>query len=171
VLELAALAPERIEAAVLLDPAIDLLPHVGYDFAEHERADGVFASPEDAMLERLQGGWPTPRGFVEEDVREHLVQSADGLFRYRYCKSMSVSVYGELCTPAPPPETLRVPSLLLYAPAFGLVREEHVAAYAAAVGERLQIVTVPGGHMVFWDACEPTTDAVAAFLEDARPER
>ena len=34
VLELAALAPERIDRAVLLDPAIQLLPHVGFDFAE-----------------------------------------------------------------------------------------------------------------------------------------
>jgi lipase len=167
VLELAALAPERVETVVLLDPAIDLLPHVGYDFAEHERSDGAFASPEDAIAERLQGGWPTPRKFPEEDVREHLVQSRDGLFRYRYCKSMAISVYGELCTPAPPPETLQVPTLLLYAPEFGLVRDEHVAAYAAALGELLQVVTVPGGHMVYWDAYEQTAAAVVALLEDS----
>jgi len=34
VLEVAALDPGRIERAVLLDPAIQLLPHVGFDFAE-----------------------------------------------------------------------------------------------------------------------------------------
>jgi lipase len=168
VLELAALAPERVETAVLLDPAIDVLPHVGYDWAEHERSDPAYAAPEAAIRERLESGWPTPREFAAEDVREHLVQSSDGLFRYRYCKSMSVSVYGELCTPAPPPETLHVPTLVVYAPDFGLVREEHIAAYAAALGGRLQVVTVPGGHMVFWDAYEQTADAVERFLDASR---
>ena len=30
------------------------------------------------------------------------------------------------------------------------------------------IVTVPGGHMVFWDAYEQTADVLQAFLEDSR---
>ena len=34
VLELAALASDRVDRAALLDPAIQLLPHVGLDFAE-----------------------------------------------------------------------------------------------------------------------------------------
>ena len=34
ILETAALAPDRIDRAVLLDPAIQLLPHVAFDFAE-----------------------------------------------------------------------------------------------------------------------------------------
>ena len=171
VLELAALAPERVEAAVLLDPAIDLLPHVGYDWAEHERADVVFGSPEEAIAARLEGGWPTPREFVEEEMREHLVAGVDGRFRYRYCQAMAVSVFGEFCTPPPAPETLRAPTLLLYAPAFGLVREDHVAAYTAALGDRLQVVSVPGGHMVYWDAYDATATALTSFLEDSRAER
>ena len=44
VLELAALDPGRVERAALLDPAIEILPHVGFDFAERERADHSFAS-------------------------------------------------------------------------------------------------------------------------------
>jgi lipase len=171
VLELAALAPERMEAAVLLDPAIDLLPHVGYDWAEHERADAVFASPDDAIAARLEGGAPTPREYLEEEMREHLVEGRDGRFRYRYCQAMAVSVFGEFCTPPPPAESLRVPTLLLYAPDFGLVREEHVAAYSAALGDALRVVTVAGGHMVYWDAYDATAAALTGFLEDARAER
>src|SRR5213083_2431854 len=71
VLELAALAPDRIEQAALLDPAIQLLPHVGFDFAERERADRAFASPQQAVEERMAYGDPTPLSFVEEDLREH----------------------------------------------------------------------------------------------------
>jgi lipase len=166
ILELAALEPDRIERVALLDPAIELLPHVGFDFAERERADGAFGSPQDAIDERLSFGDPTPSVFVEEDVREHLVQGADSLYRYRYCRSAAITSYGELCTPPPPPETLRVPTLLVHASVFGLVREEQIDAYATVLGELLRVVPVPGGHMVFWDAYDETADALDAFLKD-----
>jgi lipase len=168
ILELAALEPQRVERAALLDPAVQLLPHVGFDFAERERSDGAFGSPADAIEERMSYGDPTPLPFVEEDVREHLVQGHDGLFRYRYCRSAVITGYGELCTPAPPPETLRVPTLLVYADQFGLVRDDQIGAYTTVLGDLLRLVEVPGGHMVFWDAYELTADAVQSFLEDAR---
>lgn len=167
ILELAVLAPERVERAALLDPAIDLLPHVGFDFAERERADGAFALPDDAVGERLAFDPATPRAFVEEDVREHLDRGSDGLYRYRYCRSAAITAYGELCTPPPPPETLRVPTLLLHARDFGLVRDEQLDAYVTVLGPLLEVVEVPGGHMVFWDAYEETAAAVARFLQDA----
>jgi len=160
ILELAALEPHRVERAALLDPAIQLLPHVGFDFAERERADAAFASPQDAVDERMSYGDPTPRSFVEEDVREHLVDGPDGLFRYRYCRSAVITGYGELCTPPPPPETLRVPTLLVHAREFGLVLDDQLDAYATVLGDLLRVVPVPGRHMVFWDAYEQTADAV-----------
>ena len=168
VLELAALAGDRIERAVLLDPAIQLLPHVGFDFAERERADRTFDSPEDAITERLATGSPTPRVYLEEENREHLVSHADGKFRFRYCQSAVVSMYGELCTPPPPPETLRAPTLLVHAGGFGLVREEQLDAYKTVLGDLIEIVEVPGGHIVYWDAFDETADAVERFLEDSR---
>jgi lipase len=165
VLELAVLDPERIVRAALLDPAIQILPHVGLDFAERERADHSFSSPEEAIAARLESGNPTPRSFLEEEVDEHLVQHADGRYRFRYCQSAVVSLYGELCTPPPPPETLQVPTLLLHAVDFGLVRSEQLDAYRTALGELVDVVAVPGGHVVYWDAWEETADAVQAFLE------
>ena len=167
VLELAALVPERIERAALLDPAIQILPHVAYDFAERERADRAYDTPEDAIAERLAAGSPTPRERLEEDNAEHLVQHPDGKFRFRYCQSAVVCMYAELATPPPPPETLRVPTLLLYSPEFGLVRRVQRAAYEDALGDLLQVVEVPGGHIVYWDAYDETAEAVARFLEDA----
>jgi lipase len=165
VLEVAALDPERVERAALLDPAIQILPHVGFDFAERERADHSFANADEAIAGRLATSESTPRSFLEEEMREHLVRHADGRVRFRYCPSAVVSLYGELCTPPPPPETLRVPTLLLHAGLFGLVRDEQVESYAAALGELIQLVEVPGGHMVYWDAYEQTADAVDSFLQ------
>jgi lipase len=167
VLELAALAPDRIERAALLDPAIQALPHVGFDFAERERADRVFESAEDAIEARLETGAPTPREHLEEEMREHLVEQSDGRLRFRYCQSAVVSIYGELTTPPPPPETLRVPTLLLHAGEFGLVRDEQIDAYRAALGDLIEVVEVPGGHMVYWDAYERTADAVVRFLQNS----
>jgi lipase len=164
VLELAARSPERVERAVLLDPAIEILPHVGLDFAEDARRDQVFDSVDEAVEARLASVPSHPRPFVEEEMREHLAPGPDGRLRPRCCRSAVVSGYGELCTEPPPPDTLRVPTLLVYAPDFGLVREEQVRAYAAALGELLQVVAVPGGHIVFWDAYDQTASAVDACL-------
>ena len=71
-----------------------------------------------------------------------------------------VSIYGEIADRPPPPETLHAPTLLVYAPAYGLVRDEHLAAYAAA----REIVDVPGMHMVMWDAFDEVAAAVDDFL-------
>ena len=163
ILELAALDGDRIDRAALLDPAIQILPHVGYDFAERERVGQVFSSPEEAIEKKVAEN-ESPRPYIEEDIREHLAASPDGRYRFRCCQSAVVSVYGELCTPPPPPETLRTPTLLLYANVFGLVRDEQVESYRAALGELLEVVTVPGGHVVYWDAYDATADAVERFL-------
>jgi lipase len=167
VLELAALEPDRVERAVLLDPAIDLLPHVGFDMAEDHRRDRVFGSVKEAIDAQLWRNPTTPRRFVEEEACEHLVEDRPGTFRWRYCQSAVVFAYGELCVPAPPPETLQTPTLLVHAEQFGLVRSDHLDAYCVALGERLQTAAVPGGHMIIWDAYEETADAVARFLEDS----
>jgi lipase len=164
VLELAALVPERIERAILLDPAIQILPHVGLDFAERQRGDLSVDSREEAIQARLADGAPTPRPFLEEEMDEHLVEHPDGRLRFRYCQSTVVSLYGELTTPPPPPETLKAATLMVYAEQFGLVRDDQVEAYRHALGDRLELVTVPGGHMVYWDAFDATADAIDRFL-------
>jgi lipase len=170
VLELAVTAPESIGSAVLLDPAIQLLPHVSYDFAERERAELFFETPEDAIQARLDSGSLAPREFLEEEMEDHLVEGRDGLWRFRYCQAAAVSLYGELCTPPPEPQTLRARTLLLHSGDFGLVRSEQIEEYAAALGERLELEHVSGGHIVYWDAYPETADAVDRFLdsEDAR---
>jgi pimeloyl-ACP methyl ester carboxylesterase len=56
------------------------------------------------------------------------------------------------------------PALLVHASQFGLVREEQLEEYPSQLGDGLELVAVPGGHIVYWDAFEETADAVEKFL-------
>jgi pimeloyl-ACP methyl ester carboxylesterase len=57
-----------------------------------------------------------------------------------------------------------VPALLVHASQFGLVREEQLEEYEAALGDGIEVVGVPGGHIVYWDAYDETAEAVEKFL-------
>jgi lipase len=165
VLELAAAHPNRVRRAVLLDPAIQPLPGPSLYLAETELTGGTYPSAEEYVQQRLASSQLTPRADVERDVEQHFDVLADGSIRRRTCRPAVVSIYGEIVASPPPPETLRgIPTLLVYAPDFGLVREEQVAAYFDSLGDGLEVLAVPGMHMVMWDAFDETASAVEAFL-------
>lgn len=165
VLELAAREPDRIRCAVLLDPAIQILPHVGYDFAQEAAKDHSFTSVDEAIEARLTSSALTPREYLEEEAHEHLAPSSDGRLRWQCSRAAVATVYSELCREPPPPTVLEgIPSLLVHASQFGLVREEQLEEYEDALEDGLEVVTVPGGHIVYWDAFEETADAVETFL-------
>ena len=74
VAELAARDPERVERAVLLDPALQVLPHVAFDLAEmRARATSRTPSVEDAVQARYDAGRVllAPRDRVIESDRGH----------------------------------------------------------------------------------------------------
>src|SRR5437763_1457661 len=73
-LELAVRAPERLGRVALLDPAIQVLPHIAFDFAELERAERIFTSSEQAVDVWAASAPSTPRAAIEADVAEHLEQ-------------------------------------------------------------------------------------------------
>ena len=158
VLELAAAHPQRVRRAVLLDPAIQVLPHVAAFAADLERREAVYESA-DAYVDARNDETPL-RELVLEDAALHCDVLPDGRLRRRTFQPALVSIYGELATAPPPPETLRAPTLLVHAPAYGLVRDEQLAAYA----DRVQAVAVPGMHMVIWDAFDEVAAAVERFL-------
>ncbi|HSS81306.1 MAG TPA: alpha/beta hydrolase [Gaiellaceae bacterium] len=165
VLELAARRPELLVCAVLLDPAIQILPHFGFDFAQEAAKDHAFGSADEAIEARLTSGSLTPRAALEEEAREHLTASPDGRLRWRYARAAVASMYSELCREPPPSTVLAgVPTLLVHAEQFGLVREDQLEEYPATLGDGLELVAVPGGHVVYWDAFEPTADAVEKYL-------
>jgi lipase len=165
VLELAALKPEWIRCAVLLDPAIQILPHVGYDFAQEAAQDHAFASVDEAIEARLASGSFTPREFLEEEAHEHLAPSPDGRLRWQCSRAAVATMYSELCREPPPPSVLaEIPALLVHASQFGLVRDEQLEEYERTLGDGLEVVAVPGGHIVYWDAFDQTADALEKFL-------
>jgi lipase len=160
VLELAAVHPERIRRAVLLDPAIQILPHIAEAFAELERAEPVYESPEDYADRREDSPL---RELVLLDAAQHCEVLPDGRLRRRTHQPAISSIYLELATAPPPPETLQAPTLLVHAPSYGLVRAEQLAAYA----DRVETLAVPGMHMVMWDAYDEVATAVERFLLEA----
>ena len=165
ILEVASRSPARIRCAALLDPAIQILPHVGLDFAQEAAKDHSYAAVDEAIDARLASGAATPRAFLEEEAHEHLAPSSDSRLRWQVCRSAVVTVYSELCREPPSPAVLAgVPALLVHASQFGLVREEQLEEYEAALGDGIEVVAVLGGHIVYWDAYDETAEAVEKFL-------
>jgi lipase len=162
--ELATREPERVERLVLLDPALQVLPHVAFDLAELERRDSSFESVEEAVQARYESGRVllAPRELIREDEEEHLEAGRDGRLRYRYCKSAVVTAWSEMA--GEPLTPARVPTLIVLGAQSWLLLDEQVDAYRAELGDQLDVVTVPGGHTVFWDALVETTAALEAFL-------
>jgi lipase len=165
VLELAAAHPDLVRRACLLDPAIQLLPEIALAVADLERREPVYASVEDYIEERLLVYPDSPRAAIEHEAAQHLEPQRDGSLRRRTCQAAAVSIYGELASAPPPASTLAAETLLLHAPAYGLVHADQIEAYRAALGDRLQVVEVPGMHMVQWDAFDEVAAAVERLLD------
>jgi len=88
----------------------------------------------------------------------------DGRYRYRYCQSAVVAAYGEMASPPPPFERVRVPTLLVLGERSYVPYDHLLEAHQAALGELLEVIVVPGGHTVLWDAFEETAETVPQFL-------
>jgi lipase len=170
VTELAAAAPDRITRPILLDPALHVPAADAALSAGSEFAAVTFLTVEEAIDSRYASGalTRTPRAVLEEEMAEHLVEGEDGRLCLRYSPSAVVVAWSEMARPQPPPETLPGPALFVVAESDPFISPEQVAPYRAALGDRLEVVTTPGGHVVYWEAFEETADAVEGFL--ARPE-
>jgi pimeloyl-ACP methyl ester carboxylesterase len=107
----------------------------------------------------------TDRARMTADLTCYFEPQPDGRVRRRTSQAAMISIFGELASPPPAPETLTVPTRLIYAPDYGLVRDEHLEAYAA----RVDVVPVPGMHHQMWDAFDATADAVEQFLRMVGP--
>jgi lipase len=162
--ELAARDPERVERIVLLDPALRVLPQVAFDMAEMERMDTSYASVEEAVQVRYDNGRVllAPRELVVESDRPHMEPGPDGRLRYRYCKSAVIAAWSVMASAPPPPA--EVPTLFVVGADSWLTVPEQIAEYQAALGDLVRVVTVPGGHTVYWDALDETRAALESFL-------
>ena len=164
--ELAARSPELVTRLVLLDPAIYVPPHAALLAAENARKERTYISFEQAVEERFVESQlhSTPRELVDAELRTHLVPDDEGRFRYRYCQSAVVAGYSELARRPPPFEYVRIPTLLVLGANSYLSYDHLLEAHRDALGDLLEVVVVPGGHTLLWDAFEETARAVTAFL-------
>lgn len=164
-LEVAARRPDLVERIVLLDPAVWIPPHVALNAARSSLADRAYASFEQGIDRRFEESQlhRAPRNRVVADLRDHLVLSPDGRWRYRYSQSAVVVAYSDMCSSPPAFDRLVVPTLVVLGEQSFLpylLLESH----RSALGASLELVTVPGGHTVLWDALEETAAAVAQFV-------
>jgi lipase len=164
--ELAARAPKLVPKLVLLDPAILLPGPVALAAAENARNDKTFVSFDELVDRRYVESQLhfAPRELVLEDLASHVETRDDGRVRYRYCQSAVVAAYGEMASQPPRFEDVRVPTLLVLGERSYLPYDHLLDAHREALGDLLEVVVVPGGHSVTWDALEETSAAIAAFL-------
>ena len=165
--ELAARRPELVERLVLLDPAIHVLPHVGLYAAENARADRSYTSFAEGIERRYEEsrlGEGTSRELLERELAEHLVESEDGRWRYRYSQAAVVTGYSEMTREPPPFAAVTAPTLLVLGRDSYLSYDHLLDDHLAAAGDRLEVVTVAGGHTLLWDAFEETAGVVERFL-------
>jgi lipase len=165
-LEIVARHPGRVERLVLLDPAIVLDPAIALHVAELARADRSYASFDEGIDRRFVESAlrRTTRDQVAADLDGFLVADTDGRWRYRYSQAAVVASYGEMTSAPPPFDAARIPTLLVLGKDSYVTYDHLLDDHRAALGDMLEVVTVPGGHTVLWDALEETATAISSFL-------
>jgi lipase len=163
VLELAFARPELVRRGVLLDPALWVPGPYALEGAERARTPASWSSLDEAVDARLAADPGSPRERVEEDFREHLEPGEDGRLRLRVCPSAVVAAWSEMAR-TPPQGRLEAPLRVVRALAANVCPETLVEAYRGTAGELLEATTVPGGHIVMWDALDETVAAIEEFL-------
>jgi lipase len=163
VADLALRDPWRVERVILLDPALQLPAEYSLEAAEDNRVDETFASIDEAVEARIaEGGLvSTPREAIEEDMRQHLADTADGRLTRRYSRPAAIAAWGEMAREPGPPAPL--PTLMVLGSESLVPNAEHVVRYGSALGDRFTVKEVRAGHNVLWDAFEDTADAIRGF--------
>ena len=164
--EVAARHPGAVERLVLLDPAILIDAAVALMVAENDRKDRSYASFEEGVDSRFAESMlaRASREVVVEDLQGFLVEDEEGRWRYRYSQAAVIAAYGEMASAPPPFEQVRIPTLLVLGEDSYVTYDHLLGAHREALGDLLQVVTVPGGHTVLWDALEETAEAISSFL-------
>jgi lipase len=162
---LAAVAGERIERLILLEPGLQIPADRALQGAETDRLDWSFETPEGAVNALLgsDDAAATPRVVAERYVRDDVRKGPDGRYRFRFCPGAAVTAWSEMALPAPP---IALMPTLIVRTEVSLVSLEVEQRYRDELGAGLIVVTVPNGHNVLWESPSETIAAVADFIED-----
>ena len=156
--EIAAISPERVRRAALLDPAMHVDVEHALQRVELLRTDAGFATIDEAVDMRLADPtlFSTPRETIAAETGEHLQRGEDGRYRWRFFPPMAIVAWSEMTRAAPP--WPMCPTLLVVG------AQSWIAQDVPAV-DHISTVTVPGGHAVLWDDYHLTAEAVRRFLD------
>jgi esterase len=165
VAELIARTPEHVVKAVLLDPALTVPPDYAAFLAREElAAENSWASPEEAIEACTAALFKPASEAVKAEVRAQIVQDDEGRFRFDYTPEIVAAAYLAIAALPSPWERQGIPTLIVAGLASKFVSLGEVEHYHAALGDKLQVVVVPAGHSVLWDAFDETADAIERFL-------
>lgn len=153
-----------VTRSVLLDPVVWVPPPLALEHAERALDELAFATYEEAVANRVAVAARAPRELLEEELRAHLAEGADGLLRFRFSRGAVVSGLADLAQPPPDWALLRVPTLLVYGAESDVVLDVVVDLLVAELRGVLVTARVPGAHNVLWDAYSETADGVTEFL-------
>lgn len=161
VADLVARDPDRVSAALLLDPALYVDPELSGPRAEGLCADVSFASPDEAIETRLADDslLATPRSTIEEEAAVHLLERGDGRWEWRFSRPAVINAWSHMSRRSSIVPT-SVPTLVV------LGEESWIAPVPIPRIATVRLVTVPGGHSVLWDAFDETAAAIADFLTE-----
>lgn len=163
----AALAPERAQRLVLLDPGLSVPAGRALQSAEIERLDWSFATVDGAINALLSSDSMVapPRDVVAAFARDDVRRGPDGRFRFRFCPSAAVVAWSEV-TLQPPP-IAQLPTLLVRAEVTLVDPSAQEQRYREALGDLLTFTVVPHGHNLLWESPAETIGAIEGFLGPA----
>lgn len=164
---LAAVAPERTQRLVLLDPALEIPAEAALRGAEIERLDWSFAGLDGAVNAVLSAEQvvASPRATVMAYAEDDLREGPDGRLRFSFCPSAVVVAWSEMALPAPPIAPL--PTLVVRPTTSLFDGGVQTLRYKETLGELLTTATVPNGHNMLWEAPAETIAAIEEFLAPA----
>ena len=159
--------PERAQRLALLDPAVAVPAEAALQSAEVERLDWSFATPEGAVNALLSSGRTVaaPLDVVTAFVKDDLRKGPDGRLRFSFSPGAVVVAWSEMVLQLPP--MAQIPTLVIRpdVPLFPAVAQAQTRRYSESLGDLLEVVTVPNGHNVLWEAPRETAAAIESFLD------
>ena len=152
---------------MLLDPAILIDPVIALHVAEQARGDRSYASFDEGVERRFE------ESALQRAPRELVADGSRRIPRRRRRRPLALPLQpgrrGRVVRRDEPPRrrpstTVRIPTLLVLGEDSYVTYDHLLDDHRAALGDLLEVVTVPGGHTVFWDALEETAAAISSFL-------